>query len=163
MKATRADVIVIGLGAMGSMTAWQAAAKGASVIGVEQFGVGHARGSSHGGSRIYRQILFEGKEYVPLARRSLDLVHGLERESGVSLFTRSGGLVIGTEHGPLLKDTLACAAAGQVEHELLDVGELRRRFPQHAAYDDDVAVYEPGAGVLRPEACVTAAVDAARR
>ncbi len=157
------DVIVIGLGAMGSMTAWQAAAAGASVAGVEQFTVGHSRGSSHGGSRIYRQILFEGKEYVPLARRSLDLVMDLERRSGRPLFTRSGGLVIGTADGPLIRDTLASAAAGEVEYEWLEPGELRRRYPQHAAFDDDVAVYEPGAGVLRPEACIAAAVAAAER
>lgn len=163
MKAFHADVVVIGLGAMGSMAAWQAAALGASVIGIEQFTVGHARGSSHGGSRIYRQILFEGKEYVPLARRSLDLIKALERDSGEALFTPSGGLVIGPEDGPLIQDALASATAGEVAYEWLEADDLRRRYPQHAVFDDDVAVYEPGAGALRPEACVTAAVAAARR
>ncbi|MFI6735399.1 N-methyl-L-tryptophan oxidase [Nonomuraea sp. NPDC050451] len=157
------DVIVIGLGAMGSMTAWQAAARGASVVGIEQFPLAHSRGSSHGGSRIYRQILFEGKEYVPLARRTLDLVRGLERESGASLFTPSGGIVVGTRGGPLIEDALASATAGEVTYEYLEPDELGKRFPQHAAFDDDVAVYEPGAGVLHPEACVTAAAEAARR
>ncbi|MFI6392611.1 N-methyl-L-tryptophan oxidase [Nonomuraea sp. NPDC050547] len=156
------DVIVIGLGAMGSMAAWQAAARGASVLGVEQFDVGHARGSSHGGSRIYRQILFEGKEYVPLARRTLDLIKELERDGG-RLFEPSGGLVIGTDGGELIEDALASAAAGEVAHEWLTPDDLRARYPQHAVLDDDVAIFEPGAGVLRPEACVTAAVRAARR
>ncbi|WP_327590982.1 N-methyl-L-tryptophan oxidase [Nonomuraea sp. NBC_00507] len=156
-------MIVIGLGAMGSMTACQAASRGASVVGIERFPLAHARGSSHGGSRIYRQILFEGKEYVPLARRSLDLVRELERESGASLFARSGGLVIGTHGGPLIEDALASAVAGGVEFEQLEPDELRARFPQHAAFDDDVAVYEPGAGALRPEACITAAAEAAAR
>ncbi|MEV4063966.1 N-methyl-L-tryptophan oxidase [Nonomuraea dietziae] len=163
MRTIRADVVVIGLGAMGSMAAWQAASMGASVIGVEQFTIGHARGSSHGGSRIYRQILFEGKEYVPLARRSLDLIRALERGSGQTLFTPSGGLVIGTEGGPLIQDALASAAAGEVAHEWLKADDLRRRYPQHAVFDDDVAVFEPGAGVLRPEVCVSAAVEAAGR
>jgi sarcosine oxidase len=157
----RADVAVIGLGAMGAMTAWQAAARGASVVGIEQFPIAHARGSSHGGSRIFRMILFEGPEYVPVVRAAHELWRALERESGAELLTTTGGLVIGTDGGPLITDALASAAAGGVEHELLDVGQVRARFPQHALFDDDVAVYEPCAGALRPEAAIRAALKVA--
>ena len=59
---TTYDIAVLGLGAMGSMAAWRAAARGASVIGIEQYGIAHDRGSSHGGSRIFRKTLFEGRE-----------------------------------------------------------------------------------------------------
>ena len=157
----RVDVAVIGLGAMGAMTAWQAAARGASVVAFEQFGLAHSRGSSHGGSRIFRMILFEGREYVPLARASLEQWRRLERESGQELLTTTGGLVIGTDGGEIVADALASAEAGGVEHELLAVDELRARYPQHAAFDDDVAVYEPGAGALRPEAAIRAAAGLA--
>jgi sarcosine oxidase len=159
----RADVAVIGLGAMGAMTAWQTAARGASVVGVERFPLAHARGSSHGGSRIFRLILFEGPEYVPLARASLELWRRLERESGTSLLAVSGGLVIGPADGPLIADARRSAEAAGVEHELLDADELRARYPQHAVFDDDVAVYEPGAGALAPEAAIRAAAGQAER
>ena len=120
------DVAVLGLGAMGAATAWRAAARGASVVGVEQFTPGHARGSSHGGSRIYRQTLFEGIEYVPLARRAFELWTDLEAETGTPLFRRTGGLCIGPEDGPLISDAVSCARDGDVAIELLDAGELTR-------------------------------------
>lgn len=157
----RADVAVIGLGAIGAMTSWQLAARGASVVGIERFRPAHDRGSSHGGSRIFRQILFEGAEYVPLARTSLQLWRRLERDSGTSLLAVSGGLVIGPSRGELIADAVASAEAGGVEHERLETDELRARYPQHAVFDDDVAIFEPGAGALRPEAAILAAVEQA--
>jgi len=157
-----ADIAVLGLGAMGAMTAWQAAQRGVSVVGIEQFGLAHARGSSHGGSRIFRMILFEGPEYVPVGRASHELWRRLERDSGTTLLTTSGGLVIGPADGPLVLEGLESAESGGVEHELLDADQMRARFPQHALFDDDVAIYEPGAGALRPEAAITAALGQAQ-
>lgn len=156
------DVAVVGLGVMGAMTAWRAATAGASVVGVERFEIGHDRGSSHGGSRIFRMILFEGREYVPIARRSLSLYRELERVTGADLLQVSGGLVIGPEGGEIIGEAVTSADVAEVEYELLDTDQLRARYPQHAVFDDDVAVYEKGAGTLRPEAAVVAAVDAAR-
>jgi sarcosine oxidase len=158
---TDVDVVVVGVGAMGAMSLWRLAARGASVVGIERFSPGHDRGSSHGGSRIFRTILFEGSDYVPLARRARQLWHHLEQISGVTLFTRTGGLTIGPATGSLICDALTSAAVEEVEHEMLDTEALRRRFPQHAAFDDDVAMLEPAAGVLRPEAAILAAVKAA--
>jgi sarcosine oxidase len=119
------------------------------------------RGSSHGGLRIFRTVLFEGSDYVPLARRAHQLWHHSQQVSGVTLFTRTGGLTIGPATGFLIRDALASAAVEGVEHEMLDTDALRRRFPQHVAFDDDVAMFEPAAGVLRPEAAILAAVEAA--
>ena len=79
------DVIVVGLGAMGSATAWQLARRGRRVLGLEQFSAGHARGSSYGESRIIREIYFEHPSYVPLVRRAYALWEDLERESGTRL------------------------------------------------------------------------------
>lgn len=155
------DVAVLGLGGVGAMAAWRAAARGARVIGIEQFGMGHARGSSHGGSRIFRRTLFEGVEYVPLVDRAHALWQELERCSGSRLFERSGGLCIGPRDGKLIADALASARTGGFEHEVLEPDALAARFPQHARIPDDVAVFEPGAGVLNPEKCVTAALSLA--
>jgi sarcosine oxidase len=148
----RADVVVVGLGAMGAMTAWQAAERGATVVAIEQFSAAHNRGSSHGGSRIFRTILFEGADYVPMARASLELFRRLEKESGTTLLTMCGGVTIGTADGELIRDARKSAEEQGVDHEVLDAGQIRARFPQHVVVDDDVAVYETGARSAAPGA-----------
>jgi sarcosine oxidase len=157
----RYDVAVVGLGAMGAMAAWSAASRGASVVGFEQYGIAHDRGSSHGGSRIFRRTMFEGEHYNPVVARAEELWRRLEAESGTRLLRRSGGLCIGPREGELVVDALRCAEAGGVEHELLEPDELAARFPQHAHIPGDVGVFEPGAGVLDPEAAIAAASELA--
>ncbi|MEV0286431.1 N-methyl-L-tryptophan oxidase [Kribbella sp. NPDC050820] len=156
------DVAVLGLGAMGATAAWRAAGRGLSVIGFEQFTPAHARGSSHGGSRIFRKTVFEGIEYVPIVDRAERLWGELERESGATIFRRSGGLCIGPADGELVRDARRCAVDGGVEVELLDADALAARFPQFAVSPGDVGVLEPGAGVLDPEGCIRAALDLAK-
>jgi sarcosine oxidase len=155
------DVAVLGLGAMGAMTAWRAAERGARVVGIERFGPAHNRGSSHGGSRIFRETLFEGVDYIPIIGRAKPLWRELEAVSGATLFRRSGGLYIGPRDGELVRDAQVAAAVGGFEQHLLEPDELASRYPQHAMIDDDVAVFEPGAGVLDPEASIRAALDLA--
>ncbi|MFJ8015684.1 N-methyl-L-tryptophan oxidase [Streptomyces sp. NPDC096339] len=154
LMVRRYDVAVVGLGAMGAMAAWQAARSGATVIGLDRFTPGHKRGSSHGGSRIFRMLLFEDAPYVSFARASLGLYRELEARSGTGLLDRCGGLLIGSRDGP----AVAAARRTGVPYEELDGDALRARFPQHAPAGDDVGLYEPTAGVIRPEAAVRAAV-----
>ena len=162
-ETLRADVAVVGLGAMGAMTAWQLGSAGASVVGIEQFAIAHAKGSSHGGSRIFRTILPEGPAYVPIGKSSLKLWRELERESGTALLRMTGGIFIGTEGGSLMTHALASAESRGVPHSVLDCGEIRSRFPQHAVVDDDVAVYEEQSGVLHPEKAISAAIGLAEK
>ncbi|AJE80468.1 N-methyltryptophan oxidase [Streptomyces albus] len=156
------DVAVLGLGGVGSMAAWRAAARGARTIGIEQFGEAHSRGSSHGGSRIFRQTLFEGSAYVPLVDRALRLWRELEAHSPTALFRRTGGLCIGPRGSAVIAQALRSAEEGGFEHRLLEPDEFADRYPQHAVIEGDVAVFEPGAGVLNPERCVSAALARAR-
>src|SRR4051812_50110533 len=86
------DVIVIGLGGMGSAAAAHLAARGQRVLGLERFGAAHDRGSSHGGSRIIRQAYFEDPAYVPLLKRAYELWERLERDTGTHPVTLTGGL-----------------------------------------------------------------------
>jgi sarcosine oxidase len=160
-KTPTYDLVVLGLGAMGAMTCWRAAGRGAKVLGIEQFGPAHDRGSSHGGSRIFRKTLFEGPAYIPLIDRAELLWNQLAAESGKRLFQRSGGLCIGPRDGELIADAMRCAELGGLEYELLEPDVLAHRYPQHAHEPDDVAVLEPGAGVLNPEECIQAALDLA--
>ncbi|MGW2346538.1 N-methyl-L-tryptophan oxidase [Streptomyces sp. NPDC001661] len=155
------DVIVVGLGAMGSATAHRLARSGQRVLGLEQFAPAHALGSSHGGSRIYRQAYAEGADYVPLllrAREGWDELSGL---SGQNLFLPTGGLMIGRPDTALVSGTLHSAHAWELEHEVLSADDVARRFPTFRLAHDEVAVHENAAGVVRPELTVRACLDLA--
>ncbi|MYW01358.1 N-methyl-L-tryptophan oxidase [Streptomyces sp. SID3343] len=162
MASVDADVAVIGLGAFGASALWRLAGKGVDVIGFERHTPGHAYGSSHGGSRMFRTACLEHPGLVDLARLSRDLWRELETESGQDLFTASGGLLAGPRSGHLVPAALAVARAHGVAADLLDAAEVRRRFPAHDGLaDDHVALWEPGAGLVRPEAAIRAAVEVA--
>ena len=105
------DAIVVGLGGMGSATAYQLAGRGRRVLGLERFSPAHDRGSSHGRSRIIRQAYFEGPDYVPLLLRAYELWERLEKETGQELMTLSGGLMIGRREGELVSGSMESARA----------------------------------------------------
>jgi len=160
--AKPADVIVVGLGAMGSAALYQAAKLGARVIGIDRFVPPHDHGSSHGETRITREAIGEGREFVPLVQRSNQIWEELEAATGRSLLTRSGALVLasqsisGNHHGSssFVQDTICAAKEFGIAHEVLDAGEIRRRYPQFKLSGDELGYFEPGAGFLRPEACI---------
>lgn len=157
------DVLVLGLGAMGSAAAYHLARRGSRVIGVEQFTPAHDRGASHGRSRIIREAYFEHPDYVPLIQRAYELWDALQQEVGSRLFLPTGGLMIGPEDGLLVQGALTSARRHDLRHELLRSADLRQRYPALAFDDDTVAVWEPRAGVLFPESCVLAHLRGATR
>jgi sarcosine oxidase len=156
---TRFDVIVVGLGAMGSAAAYQLAAGGRSVLGIEQFGPAHDRGSSHGRSRIIRQAYFEDPAYVPLLHRSYELWERLERESGRRLLTMTGGLMLGPPEGDVVAGSVRSAREHNLPHDVLDAAEIHRRFPPFTPNAGEMGLYEQRAGFLDPEGCISAHLD----
>lgn len=148
------DVIVVGLGGMGSAAAYHLARRGQRVLGLEQFTPAHDRGSSHGRSRVIRQAYFEAPAYVPLLLRTYELWREAEQASGTDLLLITGALMIGAPDSEVVAGSLRSATEWSLEHELLDAAELRRRFPVFAPTPDTVALYEAQAGVVRPEAAV---------
>ena len=88
------DTIVCGLGAMGSAAVYQLAKRGNKALGLDQFSPPHGNGSSHGESRIIRQAIGEGEEYVPLVLRSYELWREIEKATGTELLTITGGLTL---------------------------------------------------------------------
>ncbi|UCM88830.1 N-methyl-L-tryptophan oxidase [Streptomyces marincola] len=155
------DVIVLGLGGMGSAAADHLAARGARVLGLEQFGPVHDRGSSHGGSRITRQSYFEGPAYVPLLLRAYELYERLARDADREIALLCGGLMIGRPDSRTVAGSVRSATAWDLPHEMLDAREIRARFPTLAPADDEVALFERRAGLLRPEATVAAQLELA--
>jgi sarcosine oxidase len=152
----RFDVIVVGLGGMGSAAAAHLAERGRRVLGLEQHGPAHDRGSSHGDSRVYRQAYFEHPDYVPLLLRAFELWHELGARAGRELLTVTGGLMLGPPTSRTVTGSRASAARWGLTHALLDAAEIRARFPAFAPAPDEIAVYEANAGFVRPEATVSA-------
>jgi sarcosine oxidase len=150
------DVIVVGLGAMGSATLYHLAQRGVRVAGFDRFTPPHALGSTHGLSRIIRESYYEHPHYVPLVQRAYELWFDLERRAAHRLFHQTGGLMIGTSAGVLVAGALRSARQHGLEHEQLSAAAVRSRFPAFGPPNDMIAFFEPRAGVLDPEGCVDA-------
>ena len=150
------DVIVVGLGGMGSAAAYQLAARGQQVLGLERYTPAHDKGSSHGGSRIVRQSYFEDPAYVPLLLRAYELWERLERDSGRDVLTLTGGLFLGREDTLTFAGSLRASQQWGLPHEVLTAADVRRRYPTFSPAEDELALYEAKAGFARPEATVAA-------
>jgi len=150
------DVIILGLGAMGSAAAYHLARRGIRVLGIEQFTSPHDKGSSHGGSRMIRQAYFESPDYIPLVLRAYELWQKLERDTDTQLLHITGGMNIGSRDGELVTRTIAAARRHSIPFDVLDERELGKRFPVVVPQPGDVAVHEKNAGYLLPEECIRA-------
>ncbi len=156
------DVVVLGLGGVGSSAAFHLSRCGLRVLGIDQFGPAHDHGSSHGQTRIIRQAYFEHPDYVPLLRESYDLWQDLEAQSGQTLFHRTGLLQVGPRDGVVVPGVMRSAAIHGLQLETIDPSALRMRYPQFVIDDSWLGVFERNAGYLRVEACVLAHLDLAK-
>lgn len=159
----RHDVIVLGLGSMGSAAAHQLAARGLSVLGLERFWAAHDQGSGHGETRIVRQSYYEGPAYVPLLRRAYEGWRALEEASGRSIMTLCGGLYVGDPESKILTGARLAAETHHLPHEVLDAAQIRERFPAMDPADHALGLYEANAGYVRPEETILANLDLAAR
>lgn len=156
------DVIVAGLGAMGSAAAFHLARRGQRVLGLDRFAPPHPLGSSHGQTRIIREAYFEHPAYVPLVQRAYDLWAELERISGRRLLRQTGGLLLGAPDGVVISGARRSALQHGLRYELLTRQEVRRRFPMFEPDEGMIGLWEPRAGFLHAEACVEAHLNGAR-
>lgn len=164
------DVVVVGLGAMGSAALYQLARRGVKVVGIDRFSPPHDQGSTHGETRITRQAIGEGEVYVPLVLRSNEIWKELEAETGKRLLVQNGCLIMGSStpassgviRSAFLERTQKSAIAYDIPHEMLDAAEIRRRHPQFMPREDEIGYFEPGGGYLNPELCVAVQLDLAR-
>jgi sarcosine oxidase len=157
------DVIVLGLGAMGSAALCQLARRGVKVLGIDQFAPPHTLGSSHGQTRIIREAYFEHPSYVPIVQRAYELWSELEKESGDQLFLQTGGVMIGPPDGVVIRGAIASARQHHLAHEVLSAAEVHRRYPALHPEAGMMGVYEPRAGMVFPENCVAAHLKVAQK
>lgn len=164
------DVIVIGLGAMGSAAIYQLAKRGAKVLGIDRYAPPHTLGSTHGETRITRVACGEGLEYTPLAVRSNTLWREIERETGTSLLTQNGFASIAGKkraakagNAEFLEVTIAAAKAAGIDYEILDGKDFRKRCPAFNVKDEDAVYFDRVGGFLRPELCVETQLKLAKQ
>lgn len=156
------DVIVIGLGAMGSAAAYQLSKRNVRVLGIDQFSPPHTFGSTHGETRITRKAIGEGAEFVPLTLRTYEIFEEIQTKTNADLLTKTGGLIIAKPDGKaelhgnkgFLQETISTAKNFNIKHKILSVNETAKLFPQFNLDADDEVYFEEEMGFLRPEVCV---------
>jgi len=157
---TTYDVIVIGLGVMGTAAAYHLSTAGKRVLGLEQFDIDHNKGSSHGESRIIRYA-YSHPIYIEMARESFSLWRALEQASGKRLMFRTGGFDFGPTDSESLQLTRASLEAAHIPYEWLGPDEANRRFPQFRLSPGMAALYQADAAYLAASSCVLAMAELA--
>ena len=155
------QIAVIGLGATGSAALCQLALRGVHAIGIEQFEIGHDRGSSHGATRMIRLAHFERPSYVPLMRRAYALWHELEDIVQQKLLHITGIAEIGPPTGDVVRGTRAGANA-DLPCEVLDAASLMRRYPAFKIPQSFVAIFQPDGGFIEASKALAANIAVAK-
>lgn len=155
------DVIVVGVGGMGSATVFHLAQRGLEVLGLERYDIPHAMGSSHGITRIIRLAYYEHPSYIPLLRRAYDLWSDLEATHSRQLLYRTGSIDAGPPDSHVFEGSLESCREFGLDHEVLTATELGDRYPGYELPRSHRAVYQPDGGFLVPEQCIIAHVNAA--
>jgi sarcosine oxidase len=148
------DVIVIGVGSMGSATCYQLAKRGAKVLGLEQFDIPHELGSHAGQSRIIRKAYFEHPDYVPLLVRAYENWKELENETGSQIYYDTGLLYAGRKDGILIRGVLESAEKFNVKVDRLSINDAKEKFRQFSIPAEYDILFEPDAGFVTPERAI---------
>lgn len=154
MSHSHFDVIVAGVGSMGSAACWQLAERGKKVLGIEKFALGHDLGSHGGQSRIIRMAYFEHEDYVPLLKRAYNLWHDLETVSRQQVYYRTGLLYLGQPNSVLLQGVQRSAEMFDVPVYPVEEAEFAEKYPMFHLPAGCEALLEPYAGFLTPERAV---------
>jgi sarcosine oxidase len=150
------DVIVVGVGGMGSATVAELAARGARVLGLERGSIPNDEGSSHGVNRIIRLAYMEDPRYVPLLRRAYERWRALEARAGEPILVTTGGVDAGLPDSDTVQGSLEACHVHDLPHEVLDPAQLMARFPGFRVPADFQAVYQPDGGFVLSERAIAA-------
>lgn len=156
------EVIVLGLGGVGSAALERLAQRGVRALGIDRFAPPHHRGSSHGRTRIIRQAYLEHPNYVPLLLRAYELWRELEQRSSRRLLEVTGLLQVGPADGDVVRGVVASAERWNLPIERLSAKEIECHFPGFCVERGHCGVLESTAGCLRVEQCVETMLQQAR-
>ena len=163
MTALETDVVIVGVGSVGSLASWQLASRGLRVIGIDRFSIPGPFSAYAGESRLFRKVYAEGGHYTPVLQRSQDLWRELEKISGTQLLNATGAVTIYDEHNPRLASLIAAGRDNGLDYDLLRGEEARAKYPEHLIRDTDVTIFDPEGGYLKSEKAVTTALAEAKR
>lgn len=171
MNESNFDVVVVGLGAVGSATLYQLSKRGINSLGIDQFEPPHTLGSSHGETRITRLAVGEGEEYVALAKRSHEIWAELEAISGQKIRTKTGGILLDSGLDPWSKHgvegfwerTLRYAQNQEISHRVIDHQEFKESYPPFLLPQTGKIYWEEEAGYLFPEVAIQTQLDLAQK
>jgi len=156
------DVILVGVGGMGSATTYHLARRGLDVLGLERYDIPHTKGSSHGHSRIIRRAYYEDPSYVPLIERAYDLWDQLADETGREILHRTGSIDAGLPEDPVFAGSKRSCEEHDIPHEILGGAELAERFPGYRLPEEFRAVFQADGGFVVPESAIAGHVEAAQ-
>lgn len=156
------DVIVVGVGGMGSATAYHLAKRGLRVLGLEQFNIPHNQGSSHGITRIIRLCYYEDPSYVPLMYRAFELWRELQTQANEQLLYVTGSIDAGRPGSTTFEGSRRSCEEHNLRHEIMSSRQITHRFPAYQLNSDIQAVYQADGGFLLPERCIVSHVQAAQ-
>lgn len=156
-----ADLVVVGLGAMGAAVTYHARRLGLSVIGIDRHHPPHEFGSTQAETRITRLAVGEGPQYLPFVQRSHELWRQLEAQTGTPLLHETGGVIV-TEQQPVegqrwedfVVSTNRIANAAGIDFRLLTETEVGELCPLLRGLDGNRIGYEPTAGLVMAEHAV---------
>ena len=145
------DVIVLGVGSMGSAACYHLAKRGVKVLGLDQFEIPHNQGSHHGKSRMIRKTYYEHPDYVPLLHRAYELWDELEEKASETVINRTGALYLCSSEDSVVSGSLHAAKKHKLPHRYLTASEIREDYPAFSVDDSFEGFFEPEGGYLRPE------------
>ncbi len=171
MNQRKFEVVVIGLGAVGSATLYQLSKSKISVLGIDRFDPPHTLGSSHGETRITRLAVGESEAYIPMVMRSHELWREIEKLSNSTIFTQCGGILLDSGKSPwskhgsegFLNRTVKFAKKYGINHEFLNSHQCRKNYPLFELEKEGKCYYEPSAGYLRPEQAILSQLNLAEK
>lgn len=150
------DVIVIGAGSMGMAAGYFLSKSGKRILLLDSFNPPHNKGSHHGDTRIIRHAYGEGEEYVPLVLKAQELWNELENITGKQLFLQTGVLNVGHEKSDFIENIISSSKTYSLPLDVIDSGEVNKRWPGVFLPSDYIGCFEPTSGVLKCEECIEA-------
>ena len=155
------DCIVIGVGGMGSSTLYNLAKRGRRVLGLEQFDIPHAEGSSHGVNRIIRLAYYEHPSYVPLLRRAYELWSEIESVTGEQLLYKTGSIDTAPSGHEVFEGSLESCLLHDIPHRVLNHVQINEQFPGYQLPPGHMGLLQEDGGFVLSERSIVAYANAA--